>query len=52
MAMDPADQNEFDHYVSVVRSQQDGLSFAKAWQEGRAMTLEEAIEFALRETQQ
>jgi predicted ATPase len=48
--MDPADQKEFDDYVAVVREQLDQTAFAQAWAEGRAMTVEEAIEFALRET--
>ena len=50
--LDPADQQEFDHYVAVVRNQLDETAFAKAWAEGRAMTLEQAIEFALEETKQ
>jgi tetratricopeptide (TPR) repeat protein len=50
--MDPSDQKEFDHYVAVVRGQLDQETFAKAWAEGRAMTLEQAIELALRETKE
>ena len=49
---DATDQKEYDHYIAVVRSQLDKAAFAKAWAEGRAMTLEQAIEFALRETKQ
>ncbi len=45
--MDPSDQKEFDHYVAAVRAQLDEAAVAKAWAEGRAMTLEQAVEFAL-----
>jgi tetratricopeptide (TPR) repeat protein len=48
--MEPQDQKEFDHYITVVRAQLDEGDFEKARVEGRAMTLEQAIEFALRET--
>lgn len=44
--MDPSDQREFDHYVAVVRSQLDEVTFAKAWAEGRTLTLEQAVEYA------
>jgi tetratricopeptide (TPR) repeat protein len=49
--MDQSDQKEFDHYVAAVRAQLDEITFAKTWAEGRRMTLEQAIEFALKETQ-
>ena len=49
--LDPSDQKEYDHYLSVVRGQLDEAAFAKAWAEGRAMTLEQATEFALKETE-
>ncbi len=45
--MDPADQKEFDHYAAAARGQLDETVFAKAWAAGRAMTSEQAIEFAL-----
>ena len=44
---EPADQKELDHYLAAVRGQLDEAAFEKAWAEGRAMTLEQAIEFAL-----
>jgi predicted ATPase/DNA-binding SARP family transcriptional activator len=47
-----SDQKEFDHYVAAVRDQLDEAAFAKAWAKGRTMTLEQAIEFALKETNQ
>jgi tetratricopeptide (TPR) repeat protein len=46
------DQKEIDHYVAAVQDQLDEETFAKAWGEGRTMTLEQAIEFARRETEQ
>jgi tetratricopeptide (TPR) repeat protein len=45
--MEPADQKDFDFYVAEVRRQLDETTFAKAWDEGRAMTMEQAIAFAL-----
>jgi predicted ATPase/DNA-binding SARP family transcriptional activator/Tfp pilus assembly protein PilF len=48
--VEETDQEEYDHYVAAVRAQLDGAAFEKAREEGRAMTLEQAIEFALTET--
>jgi predicted ATPase/DNA-binding XRE family transcriptional regulator len=45
--MNPSDQKEFDDYVAIVRAQLDDASFAAAWAEGRAMTMEQAIAYAL-----
>ncbi len=45
--MDPSDQKEFDHYVAAARGQLDEAAFAKAWAGGRAMTTEQAIEYAV-----
>lgn len=42
---------EYDQNVSALRAQMDESAFAMAWAEGRAMILEQAIEFALKETQ-
>jgi tetratricopeptide (TPR) repeat protein len=42
----PSDQQEFDHYLAVVRKQLEQATFAKAWAEGSAMTLEQAVAFA------
>jgi len=44
---DPSDQKEFDHYVAAIRAHLDEAAFANAWAEGRAMTLEQAIAYAL-----
>jgi len=49
-SMELAEQKEFDHSVSVVRGQLDEATFAKAWTKGRAMTLDQAIVYALEET--
>jgi Predicted ATPase len=45
--VEPQDQKEYEYYIEVVRSQLDEATFAKAWSEGRAMTLEQAVAFAL-----
>ena len=40
------DQVEYDRNVAAVRAQLDEATFAAAWAEGRAMTLEQAIDYA------
>lgn len=45
------DQQQYEHNVSQLRDQIDKSTFMKAWAEGRAMTFEQAVEFALKETQ-
>ena len=47
---DPADQKEYDRYVSAVRQQLDEARFAAAWALSRAMNLEQATALALEET--
>lgn len=49
--LDPSDQKQFDHYVAVVRSQSGEAAFAQAWATGHTMTMEQAVEFARKETQ-
>jgi non-specific serine/threonine protein kinase len=46
-----ADRLEYDRYESAVRAQLDETSFAAAWAEGRRMTLEQAVAYALLETE-
>jgi predicted ATPase len=41
------DQAEFDHWLAAAHAQLDDAAFAAAWAEGQAMTLEQAIEYAL-----
>jgi predicted ATPase/DNA-binding CsgD family transcriptional regulator len=41
------DQVEHDRYVAAARAQLDEATFAAAWAEGQAMTMEEAIAYAL-----
>jgi len=45
----PNSQEEFDRAVAGIRATLDGETYASAWAEGRAMTLEEAVAYALRE---
>ncbi len=45
----PADQIEVDRYVATIRKQLGEDAFTAAWAEGRAMTLEEVIAYALNE---
>jgi hypothetical protein len=43
----PADRVDYDRQLAVLRIDLDETTFAAAWAEGRAMTLEQAIEYAL-----
>jgi DNA-binding NarL/FixJ family response regulator len=40
---------DYERRLTVARSQQDEAAWAAAWAEGRTMTLEQAIEYALSE---
>jgi tetratricopeptide (TPR) repeat protein len=46
---DPIAQAEMEPYLASARSQIHETVWAKAWEEGQAMTLEEAISYALEE---
>ena len=41
------EQTEFDHWLATAHAQLDDATFAAAWAEGQAMTLEQAVEYAL-----
>jgi tetratricopeptide (TPR) repeat protein len=43
-----ADRAEYDRIIASVRAQLDEATFNAAWEEGRKMTLEQAIEYALK----
>ncbi len=43
----PPDQADYDKYSALTRSALGESAFATTWAEGRAMTLEQAIEYAL-----
>jgi len=36
-----------EHFWATIRERPEGTAFATTWAEGRAMTLEQAIEYAL-----
>lgn len=42
-----SDQVEYDRNVAIVRTQLDEATFAAAWTAGRAMMLEQAVDYAL-----
>ena len=44
------DQVEFNHGISTLHTQLDEKTYAKFWTKGKAMSLDEAIVFALEET--
>ena len=46
----PADKLEVDRNIATVRAQLDKATLAAAWADGRAMTLEQAVAYALDET--
>jgi predicted ATPase len=45
----PVDKPRYDRHLAQVRADLDGSDFGRAWAEGRAMTLEQAVELALSE---
>ncbi|HLW58298.1 MAG TPA: tetratricopeptide repeat protein [bacterium] len=45
--LEPFNRRDCDHYMTVTKSQLAEPAFSKAWAEGRTMTLEQAIEYAL-----
>jgi predicted ATPase/DNA-binding XRE family transcriptional regulator len=45
--MEPGLRSEIDRTLAALREQLDPQTFAKAWDEGSAMTLEQAIQYAL-----
>lgn len=46
-AVDPGDRTGYHRNLSAVRARHDETALAAAWAEGRAMTLEQAIAYAL-----
>ncbi|MBI3536834.1 MAG: hypothetical protein HY070_04655 [Chloroflexi bacterium] len=45
--MQTTDRVDYEYIVASLRAQLDEVAFVKAWAEGRAMTMEQAIEYAL-----
>jgi predicted ATPase/DNA-binding SARP family transcriptional activator len=48
-SMNPFDQQQYEHNLSQLREQLEEVAFGAAWAKGRALTLEQAIEYALEE---
>jgi predicted ATPase/class 3 adenylate cyclase len=46
----PYERPNYERHVAAARTRGDNASFDRAWQEGRALTLEQAMELALKET--
>ena len=46
----PYERPNYDQHVAAARRRGDNAAFARAWQDGRALTLDQAIELALRGT--
>jgi predicted ATPase/DNA-binding SARP family transcriptional activator len=49
ISLDPVDQDDYERDVALARAQLGEEDFATAWAEGQAMSLEEAIAYALEE---
>jgi hypothetical protein len=49
IAMTPQERIEYDREVADLRAGMDEQVFDSAWAQGRAMTMDEAIEYALNE---
>jgi hypothetical protein len=45
--MTPAEREEYDRHLSALRAQLSEAEFAAAWAEGRALSLDEAVAYAL-----
>ena len=45
--LDTSDRLDYDRIVANVQAQLDEVSYVTAWAEGRAMTVEQAIAYAL-----
>jgi predicted ATPase/class 3 adenylate cyclase len=52
LAMMQVERSEYDQLVSILREQMDESAFQKVWNEGRALTTEQAIELALNTRQE
>jgi hypothetical protein len=49
-SLTPVDRTVFDRYAATIRAQLNEAHFSAAWAEGEAMTLEQAIAYALNES--
>jgi hypothetical protein len=49
--LDPVDRGDWERIQAEARAQLDEASFASAWAEGQAMSTEQAIAYALEETE-
>ena len=47
MSMDPQERAEYDQQVAALRDRMDEEAFTSAWKEGRALSMEEAISYAI-----
>ncbi len=47
ITMPRSEAGDQEHFWAAIRERPEGTAFAAAWAEGRAMTLEQAIEYAL-----
>jgi hypothetical protein len=45
----PFDQQQYERNVSSLRGKLDAPVFARAWMEGRLLTIEQAVSYALKE---
>jgi hypothetical protein len=50
-SLGPLIRQEFEHYQALARAQAGEAAFEAALQEGRGMTLEQAIELAMKESE-
>jgi hypothetical protein len=48
--LDPAERTDFDRTRAAACAQLDQATFSAAWETGRAMTLEDAIDYAFGES--
>jgi hypothetical protein len=49
--MTPLERQEYDHEISDLRAGMDPKVFGAEWEQGRALTMEDAIRFAVKSNQ-
>jgi hypothetical protein len=49
--LETAERQIYDHHLSATRTQLDEATWQGAWEEGRAMSMEQAIEYALEDSE-
>lgn len=49
LPLPPSERTDYEHDITALRAKLDEAAFSNVWAEGRAMTMEQAVEYALAE---